>query len=361
MSARPHFAKAAAKAVCAGRNYVAHARELNNPLPANPFFFLKPSSTFLPFDGAPLGGDSGTPNLVEFPQANELHHELELSVVIGTKARKVDDARLGRVDSADARELLHRVAVAVGHVARLDARDDLLAVCDAKGGRVLGRLPKLQHDGHDALGRLAILHLEHAALVDALRDEWLLARRERRVRKRHGVAATRPLCLDIREQRRVESVRGGFARLELRAVSLALFDERYPPGSLAPGVPITLYFSEIRQVNIAVEPFRRCCVALALRDVGEQLATVGLRLQAAGAPTQAGGDGALGPDEVKQRAWLCHAEPEGTAAATAESVNGMLLASTALWPRRIGVVRPEAGGLPTMQPTWTCPPDALTL
>ena len=92
MSARPHFAKAAAKAVCAGRNYVAHARELNNPLPANPFFFLKPSSTFLPFDGAPLGGDSGTPNLVEFPQANELHHELELSVVIGTKARKVDEA-----------------------------------------------------------------------------------------------------------------------------------------------------------------------------------------------------------------------------------------------------------------------------
>ena len=87
-----HFARASAKALCAGRNYVAHARELNNPLPAKPFFFLKPSSTFLPFNGAPFGGDSGTPNLVEFPSANELHHELELSVVIGTKARKVDEA-----------------------------------------------------------------------------------------------------------------------------------------------------------------------------------------------------------------------------------------------------------------------------
>eukprot|EP00946_MAST-07B_sp_MAST-7B-sp1_P002003 g2003.t1 len=87
----PHFARASAKAICAGRNYVAHARELNNPLPSKPFFFVKPSSTFLPFGGVPFGGDSGTPNLVEFPRANELHHELELSVIIGKKARKVNE------------------------------------------------------------------------------------------------------------------------------------------------------------------------------------------------------------------------------------------------------------------------------
>ena len=87
-----HFAQASAKALCAGRNYVAHAAELNNPLPDAPWFFLKPSSSFLPFGAAPMGGDSGTPNLVEFPRANELHHELELSVVIGAKARRVDEA-----------------------------------------------------------------------------------------------------------------------------------------------------------------------------------------------------------------------------------------------------------------------------
>ena len=87
-----HFARRSAKAVCAGRNYVAHAQELNNPLPSKPFFFVKPSSTFLPYEGTPFGGDSGTPNLVEFPLGNELHHELELCCIIGEKARKVDEA-----------------------------------------------------------------------------------------------------------------------------------------------------------------------------------------------------------------------------------------------------------------------------
>ena len=72
------------KAVCAGRNYVAHAAELNNPLPSAPFFFLKPTSSFLPFNDTPLGGISKTPNAIEYPKENELHHELELMVVIST-------------------------------------------------------------------------------------------------------------------------------------------------------------------------------------------------------------------------------------------------------------------------------------
>jgi acylpyruvate hydrolase len=80
------------KAVCAGRNYVAHAAELNNPLPSAPFFFLKPTSSFLPFNDTPLGGISKTPNAIEYPKENELHHELELMVVIGKEARNVDEA-----------------------------------------------------------------------------------------------------------------------------------------------------------------------------------------------------------------------------------------------------------------------------
>mmetsp|Transcript_9467 Transcript_9467/g.15500 ORF Transcript_9467/g.15500 Transcript_9467/m.15500 type:complete len:210 (-) Transcript_9467:2640-3269(-) len=62
-----------------GRNYVAHARELNNPLPKEPFFFLKPSSSVVA---------SGCP--IELPSnVGPVHHEAELAVVIGKTAKKV--------------------------------------------------------------------------------------------------------------------------------------------------------------------------------------------------------------------------------------------------------------------------------
>lgn len=35
------------KIICIGRNYVEHARELNNPLPTEPVFFMKPDSALL--------------------------------------------------------------------------------------------------------------------------------------------------------------------------------------------------------------------------------------------------------------------------------------------------------------------------
>jgi 2-keto-4-pentenoate hydratase/2-oxohepta-3-ene-1,7-dioic acid hydratase in catechol pathway len=35
------------KIICIGRNYVEHARELNNPLPKSPVFFLKPDTALL--------------------------------------------------------------------------------------------------------------------------------------------------------------------------------------------------------------------------------------------------------------------------------------------------------------------------
>ena len=62
------------------------------PLPSAPFFFIKPTSSFLPFNDTPLGGVSKTPNVIEYPKENELHHELELMVVIGKEARNVDEA-----------------------------------------------------------------------------------------------------------------------------------------------------------------------------------------------------------------------------------------------------------------------------
>ena len=69
----------ASKAVCVGRNYVAHVKELNNTVPSHPFFFLKPASAFLP-----LKGDVVIPGYGE-----DLHHEVELCVIIGRNAKDV--------------------------------------------------------------------------------------------------------------------------------------------------------------------------------------------------------------------------------------------------------------------------------
>jgi 2-keto-4-pentenoate hydratase/2-oxohepta-3-ene-1,7-dioic acid hydratase in catechol pathway len=65
--------------VCVGRNYAAHARELNNPVPSAPFFFLKPVASYvLP------------PNPILIPyQEADVHHEVELGVVIGCTTRDV--------------------------------------------------------------------------------------------------------------------------------------------------------------------------------------------------------------------------------------------------------------------------------
>ena len=93
MAALQEYWRVASKAICAGRNYVAHAAELNNPLPANPFFFLKPPTTFLPFGKAPLGGQARAPNAIEYPKQNDLHYEVELMVIIGERASKVQESK----------------------------------------------------------------------------------------------------------------------------------------------------------------------------------------------------------------------------------------------------------------------------
>lgn len=50
--------------VAIGRNYAAHAKELGNKPPKEPFFFLKPTSSYL---------ESG--NKVEIPKGIIAHHE----------------------------------------------------------------------------------------------------------------------------------------------------------------------------------------------------------------------------------------------------------------------------------------------
>lgn len=68
------------KIVAVGRNYAKHAAELNNPVPTSPILFLKPASSFL------LQGQGH----VEIPAGcTNLHHEVELGVVIGKNGRDI--------------------------------------------------------------------------------------------------------------------------------------------------------------------------------------------------------------------------------------------------------------------------------
>src|SRR5258708_20946163 len=72
------------KIVCVGRNYVDHAKELGNPVPAEPLIFMKPLSSLI------ASGDK-----IVYPALSQLvSYEGEVGVVIGRQARHVskDDA-----------------------------------------------------------------------------------------------------------------------------------------------------------------------------------------------------------------------------------------------------------------------------
>lgn len=54
--------------VAIGRNYAQHVKELNNPMPKEPFFFLKPTTSYVQSGGK-----------VEIPRGIIAHHEGTLS------------------------------------------------------------------------------------------------------------------------------------------------------------------------------------------------------------------------------------------------------------------------------------------
>ncbi len=64
----------AGKIVCLGRNYIEHAKEMQAEVPATPVLFLKPASALM--------RDGGT---ILIPSiSNDVHHEVEMVVLIGT-------------------------------------------------------------------------------------------------------------------------------------------------------------------------------------------------------------------------------------------------------------------------------------
>jgi 2-keto-4-pentenoate hydratase/2-oxohepta-3-ene-1,7-dioic acid hydratase in catechol pathway len=89
------------KIICIGRNYVNHAKELNNEVPKEPVFFLKPDTALLrnndPF------------YLPDF--SKEVHYELEIVV------------KINKVGKYIAREFAHRYYNEIGLGIDFTARD----------------------------------------------------------------------------------------------------------------------------------------------------------------------------------------------------------------------------------------------
>ncbi|OBT50688.1 hypothetical protein VE04_07485 [Pseudogymnoascus sp. 24MN13] len=97
-----NFAKSP-KIVCIGRNYAAHAAELNNAQPKQPFFFLKPASS----------SSSPAPAPCSARRASIYHYEVELALLIG---RNVKD--LAPDDTKGAMHAIEGYAVSIDMTAR---------------------------------------------------------------------------------------------------------------------------------------------------------------------------------------------------------------------------------------------------
>ena len=74
------------KIVGVGRNYVEHAAELGNPMPARPLLFLKPPSAVI--------GDGEV--IVLPPESRQVEHEGEIGVVIGRRLRRAAEDEAAR-------------------------------------------------------------------------------------------------------------------------------------------------------------------------------------------------------------------------------------------------------------------------
>jgi len=68
------------KIICIGRNYVAHAKELNNELPTEPVIFMKPDSALL---------RNNDPFYIP-DWSHDLHHEVEIIVKINKLGKSIE-------------------------------------------------------------------------------------------------------------------------------------------------------------------------------------------------------------------------------------------------------------------------------
>ena len=82
--------------IAIGRNYAEHAKELNNAIPKEPFFFLKPTSSYVANGGK-----------IEIPQGVVAHHESSFtkSLALGPRLISIDLVELGVVIGKGGRDI----------------------------------------------------------------------------------------------------------------------------------------------------------------------------------------------------------------------------------------------------------------
>jgi len=98
------------KIICIGRNYLAHVKELDNALPTEPLFFMKPETALLP---------AGEP--FPYPDfSQEIHYETELVLRICKTGKAINEK--------SASEYYDAITVGIDFTAR-----DLQNKCKAKG------------------------------------------------------------------------------------------------------------------------------------------------------------------------------------------------------------------------------------
>jgi acylpyruvate hydrolase len=98
------------KIICIGRNYHEHAKELNNPVPSKPVFFMKPDSALV-IRNRPFF----------YPDfSNEIHHEIEVVIKINRVGRSIEEKFASRYFS--------EIGLGVDFTAR-----DLQAECKKNG------------------------------------------------------------------------------------------------------------------------------------------------------------------------------------------------------------------------------------
>ena len=69
------------KIICIGRNYTDHAQELNNSIPKEPLFFLKPDTAIQP---------KGHPFFIpDF--SSDIHYEVELVIKINRIGKHIEE------------------------------------------------------------------------------------------------------------------------------------------------------------------------------------------------------------------------------------------------------------------------------
>ena len=99
------------KIVCIGRNYAAHIKELNNAVPKMPFYFMKPTSSLItPLSQASepteatftgLRTDGTNPSPIYIPANVQVHHEVELGLVLSRRLSNIDPEKFGPQELLD--------------------------------------------------------------------------------------------------------------------------------------------------------------------------------------------------------------------------------------------------------------------